>query len=323
MNISYEDFRIPNSAERYAWATYALFVALSSILGDIVILVASRNRDSFRLNKFLVTIMQHIAVCDMSVSISKILPSAVSLFADSWVLGEVLCYARPYLDYYFHPTNMYLICTLTTGKFLLLRKPARARNWSKKQAHVICSVVWMTPFVTLILMYSSSKDDVTLDYRIFSCEYGWNAYIFKEIVPFLSIVSTIFTNALMIITTIPILKYLVKARKSARRTKKIVPWQGALTVSLTAFVYCLSTLPWGVYTLGNAFLDNFKENRGFNLLYRYAYFISWANISSNFFIYTLTITSFRRYLLNKIREISTIALKSKMKTGKPYTILID
>ena len=319
MNISYENLKIPSSAERYAWATYGLFVALSSIVGDTVILVASGTRDSFRLNKFLVTIMQHIAVCDISVSITHILPSAISLIADSWIFGEALCYIQPYLTYYFYPANMALICTLTTGKLLLLRKPARARNWSKKQAHVICSVVWASNILTAILFYMFDKDDISFDYRNYSCEYGFSSHTFKRMLPFLSLLGMIFPNITMITTTIPTLKYLIKARKSAKRTKKSVPWQGALTVSLTAFVYCVSTLPVSVYQLGR----NFLENRGFDLLYRYGCFISWANIWSNFFIYTLTITSFRRYLLNKIKEISTITLKSKPITGISKTILID
>ena len=79
-----------SSGKRYIWATYMLTLALSSLIGDTVILVASRNRENFRLNKFLVTIMQHIAVCDISVSIVMILPTAVSLIANVWVFGNAL-----------------------------------------------------------------------------------------------------------------------------------------------------------------------------------------------------------------------------------------
>ena len=87
----YDEFRIPSPWKRYI-ATYQLFVVLSSLIGDTLILLASRNKDSFRLNKVLVTIMQHIAVCDISVSITHILPGAISLKADAWVLGDALCY---------------------------------------------------------------------------------------------------------------------------------------------------------------------------------------------------------------------------------------
>ena len=316
----FEAARMQSDAERYFWAGYQLFVAISSILGDTVILLASRNRDSFRLNKFLVTIMQHIAVCDISVSITHILPSAISLIADSWVLGEALCYAKPYLGYYFYPANMSLICVLTTGKFLLLRKPARARNWSKKQAHVICSVVWIFFFIYPILMFALGKDDVSFDYRTYACEYGWSAYTWRKIQSPMFMMSALAPNAVMITTTIPTLKYLVKARKSAKRTKKSVPWQGALTVSLTAIVYCLSTMPATVYLVGGSFA---APESAFHNLYRYGIYIAMANITSNFFIYTLTITSFRRYLKKKIEEVSSSlttasTFRSKSETGNTF-----
>ncbi|KAL5250755.1 hypothetical protein ACHWQZ_G016482 [Mnemiopsis leidyi] len=307
----YEAARMESDAERYFWATYALFVAVSSILGDTVIIVASRNKDSFRLNKFLVTIMQHIAVCDISVSLTHVLPSAISLFADRWVLGEALCYTKPYLSYYFYPANMSLICVLTTGKFLLLRKPTRARNWSQKQAHVICGVVWTFFFVYPILMLALGKDDVSFDFRTYSCEYGWNAHTWKKIQSVMFMMSALGPNAVMIITTIPTLKFLVEARKSARRTKKSVPWQGALTVSLTAIVYFLSTMPATVYLVGGSFAG--PESR-FHTLYRYGIYIAMANITSNFFIYTLTITSFRRYLKSRIKEVSSS--RNKFETGE-------
>ena len=222
MAVQYEyvEFRIQSSGERYFWAIYQLLVALSSICGDTLILLASRNRDSFRLNKFLVTIMQHIAVCDISVSITHILPSAISLIADYWVLGEALCYAKPYIIYLFFPANMSLICVLTTGKFLMLRKPVRARNWSKKQAHVICSVIWLSIFVYPTLLLALGEDNVSFDYRTYACEYGWNAYNSNRARFVISLAGLILTNAVMITTTIPNLKYLVKARKSAKRTKK-------------------------------------------------------------------------------------------------------
>ena len=296
-----------SSEQRYIWSTYLLFLALSSLIGDTVILVVSRNRKNFRLNKFLVAIMQHIALCDISVSIVMILPTAVSMIADAWVLGEELCFAVPYLCAYFYLSNMSLICALVAGKFLLLRKPLRAQNWSKKHGHLICGIIWMFFVVNPILMYTIGKDDVSFDYRTYICFYGFKSYTWKKIQPLVSFTSFIFPNTMIITTTIPTLKYLFEARKSAIRTKKGLPWQGALTISLAAIVYCLTTLPVGVYFLGHSFVG--QENHEFHLLLRLGVFLAMANISSNFFIYSLTIKSFGRYLLSKIKR--TLRWKQK------------
>ena len=304
---SYTTFSMQNSAERYFWACYQLCVAFSSILGDSLILFASRQKHSFKLNSFLVTIMRHIAACDITLSISHILPNAVSLIANSWALGDTLCYMRPYIGYYFFPANMSLICILTTGKFLLLTQPRRARSLSRVKAHLACSIVWVTSLTYPVLMYWFGKEDVSFDYRTYSCEYGWNSPVWVKVTPVMIAVLAVVPNVVMIITTIPTLKYLVTARKSAQRTRGSVPWQGALTVFLTAAVYCLSTLPVTVYLIGAPFILKKAPTSEylFHRLYRYGAYIAMINITSNFFIYTLTITSFRRYLREKIAEALT------------------
>ena len=218
-----------------------LFLALSSLIGDTVILVASRNRENFRLNKFLVAIMQHIAVCDISVSIIMILPTAVSLLADAWVLGDVLCCVQPYISYYFYSVNLSLICVLTTSKFLLLRKPAQARKWSKKRAHIICGMIWMLFLLNPILLYTLGKDDSSFDYRLYLCAYGFNSYTWKKILPLVSVINFIIPNSVMIATTIPTLKYLFEARKSAIRNKKSVPCPMARSLDSLLDRNCLSS----------------------------------------------------------------------------------
>ena len=174
----------------------------------------------------------------------------------------------------------------------------------------MCSVIWMTVVVlTVVIYYVLSQKDVSFDYRKYACDQVWNdaAHTRGNILgPLNSLIGFIFPNVVMMMTTIPTIKYLVKARKSAKRTKKSAPWHGALTVVLTTIIYCVLTLPLGVYSLGQFFVEH--ENRGFNLLYRYAMFLAMANVPSNFFVDALAIPSFRRYLKSKF---DMIASKSK------------
>ena len=307
LNI-YEVFRMNSPAERYFWACYQLFVAFSSIVGDSLILLVSNKKDSFQLNSFLVTVMRHIAVCDITISITLILPSTMSLIADKWVLGDTLCYATPYLTGFFFPTNMSLICVLTTGKFLLLTQPHWAKNLSIKSGHIVCGIMWATSLANPCLMYVLGRADVSFDYRTYACIYGWNASLWVKVKPVMFVMIAVVPNAVVLLTTIPTLKYLVVARRSAKRAGGSVPWQGALTVFLTAAVYCLSTLPGTAYLIGAPFAikDQTSEHPyHFHLLYRYGIFIAMINIASNFFIYSLTITSFRRYLCSKIVGIGS------------------
>ena len=116
---NYTIFGLHSTAERYTWAAYHLFVLLSSLIGDTLILYASFHKGAIKLNDFMVTVIQHIAVTDIANSIVGVLPRICSLIADRWVLGTTACYARVYLHYIVTTTSMSLIAVLTTSKLLL------------------------------------------------------------------------------------------------------------------------------------------------------------------------------------------------------------
>ena len=107
-NYSQPDFSIHNKAERYSWAAYHLFVLLSSLIGDTLILFASLQKDAFKLNRFIVTAIQYIAVFDLAYAMTGVLPTIISLIANTWVLGAAICYLRVYLTYFIYLSGMSL-----------------------------------------------------------------------------------------------------------------------------------------------------------------------------------------------------------------------
>ena len=62
-------YAIKNDASRYAWAGYFLFVLISSLVGDTTILIASLKYRAINLHKVIVVTIQHIALCDLMVTI--------------------------------------------------------------------------------------------------------------------------------------------------------------------------------------------------------------------------------------------------------------
>ena len=112
-------FGIHNRAEKYTWTAYFIFVVISSVIGDMIILLAAIKFQAFKLHKFIVIIIEHMAVCDLIVSLIYVLPTIISLIADRWVLGESLCFTNPYTYYYFNQANMLFICVMTSSKLFL------------------------------------------------------------------------------------------------------------------------------------------------------------------------------------------------------------
>ena len=181
-------FGMHSDMERYSWAAVHLFVLLSSLVGDTLIFYATFQKNTFKLNKFIVTVIQYIAASDLAYSMVTILPRAGSLLANSRILGDYMCCARVYLGYFFYSAGMWLIATLTMSKFLLLKFPIRFPGWAKKNAHRICSFT-IVPSITLpILFMIVDKDDIVFDYRYCACEYALTASIWKQILAILTIV---------------------------------------------------------------------------------------------------------------------------------------
>ena len=286
------NYRMQSNAERYSWAAFHLFALISSIAGDTVILYASFQKDAFKLNKFIVTVIQYIAACDLVYALSTILPRAGSLLTNSRVLGDHMCYVRVYFGYFFYIVGMWLVAVLTVSKFLILKYPIRCGTWTKKMAHKTCSLT-IIPSITLPVMFLVlDRDDIAFDYRVYACDYKFTAEVWKKPMQILNVLLIVLPNVLIITTAVPTLKYLADARISARRVRGNVPWQGTLTVSLTAVVYCVSTLP--------TFISRIGINSHNHQLFRIAKFLLLINTMANFYIYTLTIKSFRRFLLSKI-----------------------
>ena len=303
-SINYTDtvFAIENNVERYAWAAYLLFVFLSSLIGDTLILIASFNKNAFKMNIFLVTIIQHIAIADLSYTLFDVFPALISLLANSWILGENFCHVRVYIAHYVFPAGICMIALLTTGKFLLLRFPQRASSFSRKRGHQICILTWSFCLAIPALMIALEEDDVYFDYRPYNCGYQFKSESWETLLPILTATFSLAPNIIIISTTIPTLKYLAEARKAARRAQGSIPWQGALTVSLTAFVFIVSNLPYA----GNIVAEKFMESKDplalkwfYIDLFRFTTSLLYANTISNFYIYLLTMKSFRRYILSK------------------------
>ncbi|KAL5252278.1 hypothetical protein ACHWQZ_G015152 [Mnemiopsis leidyi] len=298
-NYSDTKYGIHSTTERYAWSAYFLFALLSSLIGDTLILAASSQRSAFKVNKLIVRVIQHIAVSDIASAVTTVLPALVSMVTNSWVLGEPLCLITAYTGYITYQAGTYLIAVLTTIKFLILKYPVRAATWTTKRAQQICSLTWASSFIVVFLQMVMKKGDEYFDYRRYGCSRGSITGPWKKAVAITASIFAFTPNVIIVVITVPTLRFVVEARRSARRVHGHVPRQGAVTVVLTALIYCISIVPISVYQIVTVFI---KEDGGSHVeYYRMGCFFLMINIMANFYIYTLTIKTFRRYILVRVR----------------------
>ena len=307
-------FGINSDAERYSWTACNLLIITASFIGDTTILVGSIKYKAFQLHKIIVTIIQHIAVCDLLLS-AMILQRTVSLAvgASKEELGAGLCYLKAYLGGYTMTASVFLICAMTLSKYLLLKYPLRTGPLTRKHAHQLCALMWTVSLYFPVTFLLTDKHDVSFDYRQYDCAYNFSSHAWKWLKPVSSLLLGIIPNVTIIVTTVLLLN---EARKVARGER--LRWQGIMTVVLTAVVYSVSIIPLTVYYLAEPYVEKKPGDPSefYTDYFRIASAFLNINVMANFYIYSLTVTSFRKFLKSKVRLMFPCCFKGSAQQGR-------
>ena len=313
-------YGLESAAQRYTWAGYYLFVILSSLTGDTTILVGFIMYRAIKLHAVIVTIIQHIAVCDLLTIATQVLPYFVTLLADEWVLGEVFCRVVGYLPFFVNSASVLLICTMTISKLLLLKYPLRIGATSSKKAHIVCVACWGISLVLPVLMLAVDMDDVYFSYVIYTCGYDFSSHIWNYPNLLLGLLLFILPTFLIVATSVHLL---VIAKQVASRRREGLKWQGIITTVLTATVFCLSLLPWFVMMLmkDTDYWSNWDLVTTLTFV-RTALSLLYLNTMCNFYIYCLTVTSFRNFVVSRL-QLLTQTLTFSVTRGKVKHFLVS
>ena len=303
-------FGMKNDTERYLWAGWLLFVFVSSLLGDSLILIASIKYNAFNLHKMIVTFIQHMAVNDLLNSLGSVAPAMLSAFYDTGSPHRFVDYLRTFIIYFTSSTGSVFISALTLGKLLLLKYPFKLRFLSKKHAHKICAGIWVVCIFNPVFHLGIDKDDVIFDYRVYTCLYKYTSPIWKVVMPVFTLIYLVIPGVTVVVSTVLLLR---EAKKAVRRTQETLRWQGTAPVVLTATVHITAFLPYSIYFLAERFVGKDPDEPGSGAFYieffRVANGVLMLHILSNFFIYSLTVASFRRFLASKLFIIFSVCLQ--------------
>ena len=197
----------------------------------------------------------------------------------------------------------FLVVTMALGKLLLLKYPLRLRSWSRSYAHKICAVIWVALLTVPTLHLVIDSDDVIFDYRVYSSSYDYSADIWKILLPLLAVILLLVPNITIIVAAILLL---VEAKKVVRGKNESLKWQGIMAVFLTATVYTISYLPTFIYLMIEPFFETDPMDEPGPYIrkgYRIVCCIFNINILANFFIYSVTVASFRNFLKESMWRI--------------------
>ena len=108
-------------------------------------------------------------------------------------------------------------------------------------------------------------------------------------------------TCLVVAFTIALVTYLLKARSVAQQSGGALRWQGMMTTILTATIYCISFFPYAVYRMAESIVTDPKH-----FLHKHYFKIAISFVSlntiSNFYVYGLTVPSFREFVKQQMHQ---------------------
>ena len=149
---------------------------------------------------------------------------------------------------------------------------------------------------------STKGNDIYFDYKRYTCDYGFSTSSWTWLKPITYALFGVIPNVTVLVSTVLLL---VEAKKGASTAHRTLKWNGIMTVVLTAIVYSFSVLPISLYQIVESILSDGSVEPGLFSTYFRRLAISFANLNvvANFFIYSLTVPSFRDFVKEKLHRL--------------------
>ena len=304
---------VKSDAERYPLISWCLIAVLGSLIGNTTILLSTIRYNAIRLDKISVLLINNIAVSDIAMAVFAVHPTLVSLIYNRWPYGDTMCYVHHFLQVPTYLSAVYLICALHLSKLHNLLYPFQSMSRTRRSAYLISAGTWLLSAVTPLVQIATDRRDVTFDYRIYRCKYGFRAPVWQWLLAPLSTVVTVLPNVIVVGTTIALLVIIKKAKG---RTNK----QGAITALYIGCVYLLANSPVAFYTAIYMKISHLMSPGArlfFDVnVYGFSYFVMFINCFTNGFVYYRSVNSFKMFV--KRVALAGVSRMSFRQIVKPF-----
>ena len=296
VNMSNKTTGITNDAERIVLTTWSIAVILTSLIGDSIVLIATTKYHAIKLHRVLVTLIQHLAISNLLQTLFRVLPITPSFTKDTWVMGTFLCHVEDHIGVICNTAALLLTCCLSTIKLLLVKFPLRLGHLSVKFGHKICVAMWTITLVWYLPGLIGKlyiRDTIHFSKIEYKCNYNITTslhlpdWIKLYFIASYSII-LLLTYTLLALTSALLLR---AAKRAGNRAGSALRWEGVVTVLSTVIVLILSSLPLYIVVAAGLFGVTYSGT-----VLRAASSLQYLFIVANFFIYSVSLQSFRQFL---------------------------
>ncbi|KAL5268241.1 hypothetical protein ACHWQZ_G002191 [Mnemiopsis leidyi] len=289
---------INTETERPLWITFFLFLTISGLLGNTVILLAS-TRKVIKLDKITTTLIFHVAVLDLTNTIFFIFPTFLTVATDHWMFGDKFCYFQVFTRTPFIYCSMLLVCALNCSKLASVLLPFHSSTWRGRHGHFTAGFVWFISAGS-ILLYVTGSYTIIFFFPLMSCGVIVDNYEVNMIV---ETVIMMVSSATVVGTTICLIAIAIRMNSQRGRSANL---QGIVTVISIATVYCVSFLPTVVFSATQLMVYNgvLKETKWFVKIVSnnaaVMRLLIYLNNVSNAVIYYASVVSFRDWVRSRL-----------------------
>ena len=108
--------------------TYSTATLVQGLSGNLFFVITSHLYQSIDLDAVKIIIVRQIAIADMLLIISTVLPTIITMFSGGWVLGDFLCDLTAHFNFIPVLANNYLVLSLSLYKVLACKMPVQMRK---------------------------------------------------------------------------------------------------------------------------------------------------------------------------------------------------
>ena len=279
---------------RYFLITWCILTVVLCLIGNSIVLLASRKFRAIKLDDVSVTLIDNLAAADIGYTLVGVMPTIGAIIEQKWIYGREMCIVNKFLTNVFFNMTILLVALLNASKLSCLLFPFHTSLRTPRNGKIITSTLWAAVIAYSLFSTLVSNPDVYFDTVSFQCWVN-----FGHRIPFGTILVAwmIFTDIVIVVTTVWLLIMVKRIVQGSILTK------GGIAVILVSTIFSIANLPAAIVMaikMTPITWDPIAE-AACNIFATYIFYIS--NFS-NPIIYYFSIKSYRQFIDRKVFKFS-------------------
>ena len=119
---------------------YSSICFLLGFFGNVFALIASHAYKAIDLDNVTIVLIRNLAIADLMLVITTILPTLISIITGRWVFGDLLCDVTGHFNFIPVMVNIYLVLSLSIYKIFVCKNPFNVKDVQVKHAWAMVAV---------------------------------------------------------------------------------------------------------------------------------------------------------------------------------------